>query len=58
MMNKSITILKYRGLHSHQTFIKSISLMKRENKVDRPCPTPQMMTFSFGKYFDERMMRV
>ena len=40
MMNKYINILKYRYLHSHQTFIKSISLMKGENRTDRPCPTP------------------
>ena len=34
MMNKYINILKYRYLHSHQTFIKSISLMKGENRTD------------------------
>ena len=53
MMNKDITILKRNGLHSHQTFIKSISLMKRENKADRPCQTSQMMNFSFREQFDE-----
>ena len=58
MMNKSITILKSKGLHPHQTFIKSISLMKRESRADRPCQTPRMMNFSFGEYFDETMMRV
>ena len=39
-VQKYINILKYRYLHSHQTFIKSISLMKGENRTDRPCPTP------------------
>lgn len=57
MMNKSITILKSKGLHPHQTFIESILLMKRESRADRPCPTPQMMDFSFGECFDETMMR-
>lgn len=57
MMNKSITILKYKGLHPHQTFIESIPLMKRESRADRPCPTPRMMNFSFGECFDETMMR-
>ena len=33
-------------------------LMKRENSMDRPCPTLQMMIFSFRKQFDEYMMRV
>ncbi len=33
-------------------------LMKRENSTDRPCPTLQMMIFSFRKQFDECMMRV
>ncbi len=52
-------MLQYRGLHSHQTFINTISLMKRESEADRQTmPTPQMMNFSFGKYFDERMMSV
>lgn len=32
-------------------------LMKRENSMDRPCPTLQMMIFSFRKQFDEYMMR-
>lgn len=57
MMNKSITILKYKGLHPHQTFIESILLMKRESRAGKPCPTPRMMNFSFGEYFDEIMMR-
>lgn len=56
-MNKYINTLKYKDLHSHQTFIKSISLMKRESRADRPCPTPRMMNFSFGECFDETMMR-
>ena len=29
MMNKYITALKHKGLHSHQMFIKSIQKMKR-----------------------------
>lgn len=32
--------------------------MKRENSTDRPCPTSQMMIFSFRKQIDECMMRV
>ena len=31
-MNKYITILKYKGLYSHQTLIKNNLLMKRENR--------------------------
>lgn len=58
MMNKHITILKHTGLYSHQMFIKSIPMMKRERGTDRPCLTMQMMNFSFGEYFDERMMKV
>lgn len=29
-MNKDITTLIYKGLYSHQTFIKNILLMKEE----------------------------
>lgn len=57
MMNKDITTLIYKGLYSHQTLIKNNLLMKRENRSDRPCPIRQMMIFSFGKCFDETMMR-
>ena len=32
--------------------------MKIEYSMDRPCPTLQMMIFSFRKQFDEYMMRV
>ncbi len=53
-----ITMLQYRCLHSHQTFIKSISLMKREGKMERAYQTPQMMNFSFREQFDEILMRV
>ena len=53
MMNKYINILKYKYLHSHQTFIKRNSLMKRENRKDRPHPIPQTMNFSFREWFDE-----
>jgi len=56
MMNKHITILKHTGLHSHQIFIKSILMMKRERRSGRPRLTTQMMNFSFGEHFDERMM--
>ncbi len=58
MINMSITILKYIGLHSHQILINSISLMKRESEVERAYPTPQMMNFSFREQFDEILMRV
>ena len=58
MMKKYITILKHTGLHSHQMFIKSILMMKREIRSGRPRLTMQMMNFSFGEYFDERMMNV
>lgn len=58
MMNKYITILKHTGLYSHQMFIKSIPMMKRERRSGRPCTTTQMMNFSFDEYFDERMMNV
>ncbi|HAC12566.1 MAG TPA: hypothetical protein DCE67_02720 [Barnesiella intestinihominis] len=58
MMNKHITILKYKGLYSHQTLIKNNLLMKRENKSSMPYPIRQMMIFSFGKCFDETMMRM
>ena len=57
MMNKYITILKYKGLYSHQTLIKNNLLMKREKGSGRPCTIKQMMIFSFGKCFDETMMR-
>lgn len=57
MMNKDITTLIYKGLYSHQTFIKNILLMKRGNRSGRPCTIKQMMIFSFGKCFDETMMR-
>ncbi|RGR33865.1 hypothetical protein DWY54_08425 [Parabacteroides distasonis] len=58
MMNKYIIILKHTGLQSHQMLIKSIPKMKRERGSGRPCLTMQMMNFSFGEYFDERMMNV
>lgn len=58
MMNKDITTLIYKGLYSHQTFIKNILLMKRGNRSGRPYAIWQMMIFSFGKYFDETMMRM
>ena len=58
MMKKYITILGHTELHSHQMFIKSIPMMKRERRSGRPCTTTQMMNFSFGEYFDERMMNV
>lgn len=48
MMNKYINILKYRYLHSHQTFIKSISLMKGENRTDRPMPDTVNDEFLFS----------
>ena len=38
MMNKYINILKYRYLHSHQTFIKSISLMKGRKQDGQTMP--------------------
>lgn len=57
MMNKYINILIYKGLYSHQTLIKNNLLMKREKGSGRPCTIRQMMIFSFGKYFDETMMR-
>ena len=57
MMNRYITTLIDKGLHPHQTFIKYNLLMKRENRSDRPCLIRQMMIFSFGKCFDETMMR-
>ena len=56
MMNKYITRLKHTGLQSHQMFIKSVPMMKRERRSGRPCLTMQMMNFSFDEYFDERMM--
>ena len=49
MMNKSIKILEYRLLLSHQPFTKDILLMKRERNDQYP--------FSFGECFDESMMR-
>lgn len=58
MMNKHITILKHTGLYSHQIFIKSIPMMKRRNGTDTPCPSLSMMNFSFGEYFDKRMMNM
>ena len=58
MMNKHITILKHTGLHPHQMFIKSISKMKSRNETDKLCPSPLMMNFSFGEYFDERTMNM
>ncbi len=58
MMNMGISILKCNGLHSHQTFINTISLMKRESKVERAYPTLQMMNFSFREQFDEILMRI
>lgn len=58
MMKKYITILKHTCLHSHQMFIKSILMMKRERGSGRPRLTTQMMNFSFGEYFDERMMNM
>ena len=56
MMKKYITILKHTCLHSHQMFIKSILMMKRERGSGIPRLTTQMMNFSFGEYFEERMM--
>ena len=35
-------------------FIKSIPKMKSRNETDKLCPSPLMMNFSFGEYFDER----
>ena len=32
--------------------------MKRESNADTLHPTRSMMNFSFGKYFDEKLMRV
>ncbi len=58
LMNKNIMILNINRIHHHQTLIKNKVLMKRENSTDRPCPTPQMMIFSFRKQFDEYMMRI
>ena len=58
MMNKHITTLKHTGLHPHQMFIKSIPNMKRRNGTDILYPSPSMMNFSFGEYFDERMMNM
>lgn len=49
MMNKNINILNIRMVYTHQTIIKDIVLMKRESK--------NRCYFSFGEYFDERMMR-
>ena len=49
MMNKYIKSLEYSMLFSHQLFIKDILLMKRERNHQDP--------FSFGKCFDESMMR-
>ena len=46
MMNKDITTLIYKGLYSHQTFIKNILLMKRGNRSGRPYAIWQMMIFS------------
>ncbi|KOO68658.1 hypothetical protein ACU52_06550 [Xylanibacter rarus] len=57
MMNKYITTLIDKGLYSHQTLIKNNLLMKREKGSGRPCTIRQMMIFSFGKCFDETMMR-
>lgn len=50
-------MLAYSNLHFHQTFIKNIPLMKRESNADTLHPTRPMMNFSFGEYFDEKMMR-
>ena len=57
-MNKYITVLICKGLLSHQTLIENNLLMKRENRSVRPCTTTQMVIFSFGKCFDETMMRM
>ena len=58
MMNKYITVLICKGLLSHQILIKNNLLMKRENRSGRPSPIRQMMIFSFGKCFDEIMIRM
>ena len=58
MMNKYITTLICKGLLPHQPLINHNLLMKRENKSSMPYPIRQMMIFSFGKCFDETMMRV
>lgn len=58
MMNKNITALKHTGLHPHQISIKSIPKMKMRNGTGKPCPSPSMMNFSFGEYFDESMMNM
>ncbi|RGN83997.1 hypothetical protein DXB40_07745 [Bacteroides sp. 4_1_36] len=57
-MNKNITALNISRIYHHQTLIKNKVLMKIEYSMDRPCPTLQMMIFSFRKQFDEYMMRV
>ena len=51
MMKAYINIKNNSNLHSHQTFNKSIWLMKRESGRS---PTHH---FSFGKPFDETMMK-
>lgn len=57
-MNRYITILIYKGLRVHQILIKNNLPMKRENRANNLCTTTQMMIFSFGKCFDEIMMRI
>lgn len=47
-MNKYINILNNSNIYVHQIIIKDIILMKRESK--------NRYHFSFGEYFDERMM--